>query len=228
MHSFWKREPGRNDLVHWSNQFSGSVEAGRLTVRAGMNPALTVRLGDLEYAHDGIDKAVRPIGQTLFVQEPFVLAPQEIASDVGLRLIVGVLAQEDGIIMDARLETIAPVDRVSLSLSVLLDDSSAGSLCPSTAGWPQESLVVDGPEARWMEFRHGNEIVGAVAADLGEAGFVVGQRDGKRWEVTFFEQSLEKGVILVGRWGLLARPPAVSASAFRQQATAFFSRPTFL
>ena len=193
-----------------------------------MVSCITAVVGDLEFAQGGGERAVHPVGGSLLVQEPSVIAGQEVASDVGLRLVIGVMADEVGIMLDARLETIAPLDRVSLSMSVHVMGDGMGTIEPESSRWPGKSLVIDRTEARWMKVRRGGNLSGAMISDLGEGGFAVGQRDGKRWELTFFEQPLEKGVILVGRWGLVPRLGDQPEKELREVSARWLARPTFL
>jgi hypothetical protein len=199
-----------------------------LRIDSELMPSITAVVGDLEFSQGGVERSVHPSGGSLLVQEPYVIAAQEIASDVGLRLIIGVMADEGGIMLDARIETIAPLERVSLSMSLHVTGAGEGMIEPASSRWPVESLVVDRTEAGWMKLRSGENISAAMISDLGEGGFGVGQRNGRRWELTFFEQPLEKGVILVGRWGLVPRLGDQSIEDLREVSARWLARPTFL
>jgi hypothetical protein len=234
MRRYWTRTEGRNDEVCWANSFSGRVRTDSKDPRSGLRidadlvPSITAIVGDLEFSQGGVERAVRPTGGSLLVQEPYAIAPQEVASEVGLRLVIGVMVDDDGIMLDARLETIASLDRVSLSMSVHVTGNGTGMIEPASSRWPGKSLVIDRTEARWMKIGSEGNLSAAMISDLGEGGFGVGQRDGSRWELTFFEQPLEKGVILVGRWGLVPRLGDRTEEELREVSARWLARPTFL
>jgi hypothetical protein len=237
MQPFWNRTEGRTDRVEWTGPLQGIVESitstGQqptpgLTLRTGNPPGIVLELAEIDYSASRVEHVVRPVGGNIFIQEPFILAPQQITSDVGLRLILGVMADKQGIMMDARLETIAPLERVSLSLSIQLHPDQDCYIRPPVATWPNDSLVVAGTDARWMHVYQGHTLVAGLVCDLGDAGFALGDRHGKRWELTLFEQPLEKGVILVGRWGFVPAPRGVSERELHQAGQKLLDRPTFL
>jgi len=195
-----------------------------LAFEGELGGAWSLVLGKLSFRphHASTNEAV-PIPSSFFVQEPFLVVPQAIASDVGLRMVVQFLAEESSITMDVRLETIAPLDNVSLTL-----DLSWGGVeltLPPTRS-DHSSTRFSRKEAAWFDVSKSGQCLGGVVTDLGEGGFV--ERQGDSWRLVMFDQPLEKGVILVGRFGIIGRSPSENAVSFRQNHEKQLERPTFL
>jgi hypothetical protein len=227
MQRYWQRVDQRSDQVEWHTTHSGLLQtasanpAGGMILSARLAPVtIRVELGDIQYLQGGQARTVHPTSSSILIQEPYVVVPHELTSEVGLRLVVGVMADPEGLMLDARLETIAPIDRVSLSMSVECTDGAGWTIQPQSPTPP----IVGGPTTidRWAARQMrlvGQEGPGiGLVTDLGEAGTARTEGGGRRWKLTFFDQSLEKGVILVGRWGLV----------FGVNQEAWLDRPTFL
>lgn len=166
---------------------------------------------------------VFPTPSSFLVQEPYLVVPQAIASDVGLRMVVQFLAEPASITMDVRLETIAPLDNVSLALDLSWGEVT---LRPKSTDGDTSAQHFSRTESSWFDVFHGERSVGAVVTDLGEGGFV--DRQAGTWRLVMFDQPLEKGVILVGRFGIIRRSPDEDLVSFRKNHEKQLERPTFL
>lgn len=178
--------------------------------------SFVLQFEDIRYrVPEGQTEIARPASSSYLVQEPYVVMPQRLESDVGLRMIAQVLRAEEGVIVDVRLETIADLESVILSASF------------GQANGPSTALRTIQTDTRpIMEMLDDNEIVGIAVGDLGEAGRVNSTPNGVN--LSFFDQSLEKGVILVGRWGVIPRRPHESTSSLRERASHCLRQASFL
>lgn len=181
-------------------------------------------LGKLSFRpqHSSANEAF-PTPSTFLVQEPYLIVPQAVASDVGLRMIVQFLAEPTSITMDVRLETIAPLDNVSLALDLSWGEVT---LHPKSEGCKPSAQHFSRKESSWFDVIHGEGSVGAVVTDLGEGGYV--EREADSWRLVMFDQPLEKGVILVGRFGIIRRASNEDLVSFRKNHEKQLERPTFL
>lgn len=181
-------------------------------------------LGKLSFLpHDLTSNEAFPTPSTFLVQEPYLVVPHAIASDVGLRMVVQFLAEPSAITMDVRLETIAPLDHVSLALDLSWEGVD---LSPQSKHAGTSSDRFSRKEASWFDAFKGGECIGGVVSDLGEGGYV--EREANSWRLVMFNQPLEKGVILVGRFGIIGRGSNEDAVSFRQNHEKQLERPTFL
>jgi hypothetical protein len=150
-------------------------------------------LGDLQWKVEGTGDAgtTTPIPDVAYIQLPYVVAPFVVNSPVGLRLTAFFRATDAGIDADFRLATIETLDNVSLDVQ---------------AEWSQGSFRSAGIDlnTRFPGVSAGvltrNEGSAALLVDVGEHGEFSPNNEGA--ELKLFHQSLEKGVILVGRFAL--------------------------
>ena len=193
-----------------------------LLVESSLGAGISLVFGKLSYSPHG-EKAKEsfPAPTTFLIQEPYLVVPHAIASEVGLRMVVQFLAEPGGLTMDVRLETIAPLDNVSLTLDLALTGHHL-----HTSAAKSHSDRYSRREIEWADVGEGEKLVGGLVTDLGEGGHAERQGDG--WRLVLFDQPLEKGVILVGRWGIVKRGAGVSAASFRQKHQGQLDRPTFL
>jgi hypothetical protein len=185
---------------------------------------ISVVLGKLDYQpHEGKRHEVFPTPSPFFIQEPYLVAPQAISSDFGLGMVVQFLSEPGSLTMDIRLETIAPLDRVSLGFDV---STNGMKLVPKSDRDPPNDGRYSRRQAEWWDVFKGEVMTGGIVTDLGEGGYA--ERQGDNWRMVMFDQPLEKGVILVGRLGFIRRHQKESQISFRQKHKKQLDRPTFL
>jgi hypothetical protein len=158
---------------------------------------------------------------TMMIQEPYLVVPHAIESEVGLRVVTQFLAEPGRNTLDLRLETIAPLRSVSVHAHVSL----------TLARWSSSTdFAINASPSQapvWLEIVKAGEVRGALQMDLGEAG-TARILDSDRADVTLFDQPLEKGVILVGRFALVERKQEESLDAFRRRAAEGLAEATYL
>lgn len=150
-------------------------------------------MGDLHWKVEGTsdDGTTAPVPDVAYIQQPYVVAPFVVNSPVGLRLTAFFRATDAGIDADFRLATIETLDDVSLEVQAV---------------WPQGSFRTAGIDlsTRFPGVSAGvltsKEGPAALLVDVGEHGSFSQNNQGAT--LGLFHQSLEKGVILVGRFAL--------------------------
>lgn len=197
-----------------------------LGARIEVGGSVRITWGAIRFrAVGGSEESTLPTVAGLHVQQPYLVVLHEVTSSVGLRLVVQLLAEPGAITMDLRLETVAPLDQVSFAMNL---ECAELSLRPEEAYWPRTGNEFTRREFHRAELRGGAGVAAGFVTDLGEQGRGVLRDEGKRAELVMFDQPLEKGVVLIGRWGIVRRPPEMSAATFRQMETEWLGRRTFL
>jgi hypothetical protein len=125
-----------------------------------------------------------------YLQLPYVVAPFAINTPAGIRLTAFFRANEDGVDVDFRLATVATLANVSLELA------AEWPAFQTKLGWPNARLF-PGVSAGVVEYGRGSAV---LLVDVGEHG--VFSQTPKGATLKLFNQELEKGVILVGRFAI--------------------------
>jgi hypothetical protein len=143
---------------------------------------------------DGSTGAVHPTPDIAYIQQPYVVAPFVLETPSEFRLTGFFRATDEGVDADFRLATVWPVTNVSLELSA---HWPAGGYRPLPELIRNRPYPCPGVAAGIVEFGSGSV---ALLTDVGEHGIFTPTSNGATLQL--FNQSLEKGVILVGRFGL--------------------------
>ena len=148
---------------------------------------------DLKWRVEGTEAvgATAPTRDIPYIQQPYVVAPFIVNSPVGLRLTAFLRATDAGIDVDFRLATVETLSDVSLDLRA---EWPVGSFW--TAGIDLHSSF-PGVSAGVLRL-HDRSV--SLMGDVGEQGTFTPNKEGAT--LRLFNQSLEKGVILVGRFAL--------------------------
>jgi hypothetical protein len=192
----------------WSKTEGGfSFAAGSLTgvlERSAEPSALSIvldklrigSLGNLSWRleSDGSAGAVHPMPDVAYLQQPYVVAPFVLETPSEFRLTGFFRATDDGVDVDFRLATVRPVTNVSLELQAEWPASGYQPLPELTRNRP---YPCPGVAVGVVDFGRGKAV---LLTDVGEHGVFTPTSDGATLQL--FNQSLEKGVILVGRFAL--------------------------
>lgn len=218
-----------HEHAHWSaGTVQGRVDFAKndLTIDVDAGARLKVCPGSIFYRPVGESvKTVQPVGTRGLVQEPYLVVPCILPTEVGLRLVSQVLVEPDAVTMDFRIETIAPLDDLSMELTLNVQE---GTVHPCDSTWTSVAGRLTRRELHALDLRQGNEVVATFRTDLGEGGHGELDQDQAKVHITFFEQPLEKGVILIGRWGVIRRLPDESEEKFYTRQAGWLERRTFL
>lgn len=189
--------------------FSAGPLAGRL-VRSLDGDSSCLELGVIQIGslreltwileRDGSSGTAYPFPETAYIQQPYVVAPYGlnmvapygVKSSSGFRLTGFFRATDDGVDADFRLATAIPVTNVSLELYA---EWSKGNYQPLPELAKNRRYPCPGAEAGIVDFGGGKA---ALFTDVGEHGVFTPTNAGAT--LRLFNQSLEKGVILVGRF----------------------------
>lgn len=218
----WHEEQGR--FIWESPNFQVSVEKADpaknegLRIEFAVPPIEPIRLtlGSVVYTAAGAGKPMSTLPQPagFFCQQPFLVVSQEITSAFGLRMVTQILGEEHGATVDIRLETVASLDNVELDGILELRQ------------WRGNPIEAPG----WMDLRcDTTPQCSAVLTDLGAAGRIEPlSQDRSALRINWFRQSLEKGVILVGRLAWVYDPEAGDHRTIQDRHGDWLDRPTFL
>lgn len=212
------------DLSAKVSNAGGRSTAVNLTISCTLSSAQSVQL-DLEgiaYAPEHGQRTATPfIPIEFLVQQPNLVIVNQIASTVGLRMVIQILAETHGLAVDVRMETVAALDEVELFGTLLLNGMS---LDP-----PRFLGDEPGRGPCGYGLRLGDRPVSAaVLFDHGEGGCRPRRTPvADALAVSWFGQPLEKGVILVGRFAIIAEA-GLQASMLRETYRHWLDRPTFL
>lgn len=202
--------PGLRGTAHFPPESAPSLDlslpvSGKSSAEGELT--ISLKLGPISYI-DTRDQhqMAQPrasAASSAYVQPPALVVPTSLDTAVGLQLSTRFLLDESRHRLDAefRLQTIQPVQAVSLLVSVEVGEGLPLQAVESTLN--HESSA-GGIGVRRKAAIH--QIGGALLlADLGESGtYQMAKSDrGSLLSYNFFQQSLEKGVILVGRLGLV-------------------------
>jgi hypothetical protein len=208
----------------WSADGDGfRFDAGPLSgmlVRSGDGRSLAVAVGGWNIGglgalswrmeSDGATGSVHPTPDVAYIQQPYVVAPFSLETPPEFRLTGFFRAVDEGVDVDFRLATVWPVAQVTLDLHAEWPAGAYRPL-PELTAPANRPYPCPGVAAGVMN------LPGTSAAfftDVGEHGEFVPAATGAT--LRLFNQSLEKGVILVGRFAL--RPSTDSDSMNRDLA----------
>jgi len=174
-------------------------------------------LGDLSWRleADGSTGAVHPSPDVAYIQQPYVVAPFVLKTPSEFRLTGFFRANDDGVDVDFRLATVAPVTNVSLELKAQWPAGAYRSLPELTKS---RRYPCPGVAAGVVEFGDGQA---ALFTDVGEHGEFKPGANGAT--LRLFNQSLEKGVILVGRFALR---PSTEPARIKQDLNDWLDHPS--
>jgi len=194
--------------------------------RSAYSRLLTIALGGLRIGalgglawrmeRDGSTGSVHPLPDVAYIQQPYVVAPFVLETPPEFRLTAFFRATDQGIDGDFRLATVWPVSEVSLELFA---EWPAGGYRP-IVDFPTSDRPCDFPgvQAGIVEFGGGSA---ALFTDVGEHGQLQTTSTGATLKL--FDQSLEKGVILVGRFALR---PAVDSLLIKRDLDDWLDHPS--
>jgi hypothetical protein len=181
-------------------------------------------LGPIDFAEEaGRQESIAPRCKPGYIQNPYLVAPQLVDSAPGLHLTAFIRASDEGLDADFRLTTVSELKRAALECNCAWPsgiceprpDLLAGLDHPKTSqGIALARLQLSDSDAVWMYWDVGEHGMWRVRE---EAGGV------QRLQCNLFEQPLEKGVILVGRFALRRLS---NESAVRENLLRWLDRPT--
>jgi hypothetical protein len=153
-------------------------------------------LGSLSWRMESDDSqgSTDPVPELAYIQQPYVVAPFSLATPSEFRVTGFFRATDEGVDVDFRLATVLPVTNVSLELFA---EWNKGAYRPLPELAKSRPYPCPGLEAGLLDFGGG---MAALFTDVGEHGVFELTSSGAR--LRLFNQSLEKGVILVGRFAL--------------------------
>ena len=172
-------------------------------------------LGDLQWTLEdgGAKGATVPVPDVAYIQQPYAVAPFVVNSEVGLRLTAFFRATDDGIDADFRLATVETL--ASVSLDVVCEWPNNGYRAVAESG---NRRRFPGVSAGVVDYGHGKA---TFLTDVGEHGEFKASSNGGALKL--FNQSLEKGVILVGRFALR---PSTDPAQIQRDLDAWLDHPT--
>lgn len=165
--------------------------------------------------------SLQPRPSDFCIQQPYLVVYQEVASAVGLRSVIQLFGDENGVAVDVRLETVAPLDEVQFDAT--LDIAGFDRI-------ERESLTsAEDANLICYELEANQALRGALLLDMGG-----GARPSWSGEppsaahLAWFQKPLEKGVILIGRLVLIADARPATPGELRRKYAEWLKRPTFL
>lgn len=201
---------------------------------AAGGPSLQISLGNLEYTDPrGHHQYVSPrtSGKSApYVQPPALVVPISLDTSVGLQLSLRCLlnATGTGLDLELRLQTIETIDSVALEVTLAAPEG----VSLEAIDFPPESPAAATSAPKRRPIVHQTQAAGSspegllITADVGETGRLHaagGPGDPENHSsqggplcYNFFRQSLEKGVILVGRLGLHLLDGCATPAAFAE------------
>ena len=196
MKSAWSTTEGAFSFA--AGPLSGSLEREATTrsLSIALGAVKIGTLGDLswELEIDGSKGSVHPTPDVAYIQQPYVVAPFILQTPSEFRLTGFFRATDVGVDVDFRLATVAPVSNVTLDLFAAWPAGGYQAL-PELTG--NRRYPCPGVAAGIVDFGGGRA---ALVTDVGEHGVFTPTSTGAT--LRLFNQSLEKGVILVGRFAL--------------------------
>jgi hypothetical protein len=170
-------------------------------------------LGDLDWTleNDAAQGTTQPIPDVAYLQLPYVVAPFALNTPAGLRLTAFFRATEEGLDADFRLATVETLANVSLELA------AEWPAFRSQREWSNPRLF-PGVTAGIVEIGGGSAV---LLIDVGEHG--VFSLTPKGATLKLFNQALEKGVILVGRFAIR---PFVDEQRMKRDLDAWLDHPS--
>lgn len=158
-----------------------------------------------------------------YIQEPTLVVPLRLESSAGLEAAARYRGEADGVRIEFRVMTLRPVENLVLEVRCRWETEVR---FPLDEGGPSERRDHDRWAVALAPPAPGELASTCLLADVGERGGLEVRGSELRYEC--FGEPLEKGVILVGRFGLVSWPAGLSNENLRERYRGWRADRTFL
>lgn len=171
----------------------------------------------------GRDENVPLLASGPYIQEPTLVVPLHLETSAGLEAAARYRGEADGVRIEFRVLTARPVEKLVLEVRCHWETEFR---FPLDEGGPAGRRDHDRGAVALAPPAPGEPATTCLLADVGERGGLEVRGSELRYEC--FGEPLEKGVILVGRFGLVSWPAGLSSGNVRERYRGWRADRTFL